>query len=65
MSALAAAGLVREIKLPRADSRVKEIGAEGSVSNDVPLTIQAPPVFAHSNLAHVAQAEMEQAVGGD
>ena len=62
ISALAAAGLARGIKLPRADSRVKEMGA-ATVSNDAPVT--TVPVLAHPELAHAERVEVEQAVAGD
>ena len=52
--ALRAAGLARDIKLPRADSRVKEI-RPAAVSTPVPIASQAAP----------ARAEVRQAVGGD
>ncbi len=67
ISALAAVGLVREIKLPRADSRVKEVGAS-SIHDSAP----APARFdAHPPPAHVltgqlvAEPQVEQVVSGD
>jgi stearoyl-CoA desaturase (delta-9 desaturase) len=67
ISALAAVGLVRQIKLPRADSRVREIGA-GSSHNPAtfpaPFEVQPAPAHVLSTRLEV-EPQVEQAVSGD
>ena len=67
ISALAAVGLVRAIKLPRADGRVKEIGAS-SLHDPAPsparFDAQPPPAHVLSGRLAV-EPQVEQVVSGD
>ena len=68
ISALRAAGLAKNIKLPRADSRVKEIGAATTSATSMPAPRASNPIASKSAPVYAASGRaesVEQAVAGD